>query len=127
MKLSEIARGVQVGVDKDLTAADLEILLAALMTARSKIEPAVHPMPPTAADAHTRSPVVVQRDPDITFAALADGGIRLWLRHAGAGWLAVQFSAEKARLFRDYLIKWVPGAAPVNLINDHSVGGDHLQ
>jgi hypothetical protein len=127
MKLDDLIQVTQIPHDKELTASDIEELIAKLMTLRSQTEPSVHRAPPTPADAATRSTVIVQRDPDISFAALADGGIRLWLRHTGLGWTAVQFSADKARLLRDYLIKWVPGTAPIHLINDEGAGGNRLQ
>lgn len=127
MKLSELPAYAKIAADKDLSAADLEELIVKLMTLRSQTEPPVHSAPPSEKDAHLRSTVAVQNDADVTFAALANGGVRLWFRHNGLGWFVVQYSAEKARLFRDYLIKWVPGEAPVNLINDQSTGGSRLQ
>lgn len=127
MSLSPDKQSIQLSIDDTLSAAQLEALIVRLVTLRSHMEPAVHGSPPTIEDAHSRGNVSVQEDADIRFAALRGGGIRLWLRHVGFGWIAVQFSAEKARLFRDYLIKWAPGTAPMNLIDDDVDGNSTLQ
>lgn len=127
MKLSDLPGYSNIPADQELSASDLETLITKLITLRAQTEPPVHAKPPTPQDAGTRSLVVVQRDPDVTFAALTDGGIRLWFRHAGLGWFPVQLSVEKARLFRDYFVKWVAGEASVNLISDQGSGGSRLQ
>ena len=127
MKISELSAYSQIDLDKVLDANDLENLIVKLAMLRSQTEPPVHRSPPSLADPLSRSNVSVQRDPDIQLAALSDGGIRLWLRHTGLAWMAVQFSPDKARLFRDYLSKWVHGAAPMNLISDEERGSGTLQ
>jgi hypothetical protein len=127
MKLSDLAEYTQIPTDKELSVVDLENLITRLAVLRAQTSPAVLPKAPTAADADSRANVSVQSDPDITIAALASGGARLWLRHEGYGWMAVTFSPDKARVIRDYLVKWVRGAASMNLIDDQPAGGKLLQ
>lgn len=127
MDISDDKKTAHISIKADLDTAALETLIAALAGLRAQMEPAVEHLPPSAADTERRSVVSVQSDPDIVTAALTGGRVRFWLRHTGLGWIAVQLSADKARIVRDYLIKWVPGEAPVNLIGDDNRGGETLQ
>lgn len=122
LKLEDLPELLDMAPDQELTARELETLIVKLMVLRSQTEPPVETSPPSAANAHLRAPVAIPHDPDMAFSALSNGGVRLWFRHPGLGWVPVQMSLERARLLRDYLIKWAPGESPVSLVSEADLG-----
>lgn len=125
MKLADLPEYLQLSPDQELSAHELETIIVKLMVLRANTAPPVHAQPPSAKDADQRAPVAVVKDPEMTLASLKDGGIRLWLRHCGLGWLPVQMSAQRAGMLRDYLINWVEDDTVAAIMAEREAGG-HL-
>ena len=93
---------VQISLNGEFTAAEVEEIIADLAKARAGTAPAVPMEPPTAL--HPRE-ILVQDEAAFTFRKLATGGIRVWLRNEGIGWLAFTLSAKHAAGIREFLNK----------------------
>lgn len=82
---------VTISLNGEFTAAELEEVIQELAVARAGMEPAVPQTLPTSGDAA----VLQQEDASFTVRTLADGGLRIWLRSEGVGWMAFQLSATR--------------------------------
>lgn len=93
---------VRVEVNGDFTADDLDEVIRSLAKARAGLAPAV---PLKAPDGTIESELLVQDDALFKIATLADGGLRIWLRSEGFGWMAFNLSAAQAAGLREFLGK----------------------
>lgn len=92
----------KISINGEFTAEELEEIIADLAKARAGTSPAVPMQPPTAL--HQRK-ILVQEEAAFTFRKLATGGLRVWLRNEGIGWLAFTLSAQHAAGIRELLNK----------------------
>lgn len=88
-------------IARTCNASELELLIHELAELRANMYPGV---PETleaaiAADA----PVLQQDNPSAMFRTLTDGGLRLWIRNLGFGWLAFRFGARDVQTLRELL------------------------
>jgi|SRR5580765_1773385 len=84
-----------------LTALELEELIGELIKARATMAP---PVPDKPEDAPDRT-VLEQNPASFTVRTLADGGLRIWLRNDGLGWLAFQLDQEQRQGLAEFLSK----------------------
>jgi len=82
---------VTISLNGEFTAAELEEVIQELAAARSSMDPPVPLTLPISGDA----PVVLQENSSFTIRTLVDGGLRIWLRSEGMGWMAFQLSASR--------------------------------
>ncbi|MGV7193740.1 hypothetical protein [Xanthomonas axonopodis] len=83
----------------EFTAAELDDVLQELATLRSGMEPAIPDSPGAEAS------VLEQKEPLRIFRTLADGGLRIWLRHDGFGWMPFTLNATERAELADFLGK----------------------
>lgn len=86
----------------EFSATELENIIASLAKARAGTLPPVPASPPTEM---SEQEVLVQDDAQFRFRKLATGGLRIWLRNEGLGWLAFTLSPESAAGIREFLNK----------------------
>ena len=73
-----------------------------LMSTRAGMTPAVPSDPPTEISSEN---VLVQEDALFAIRTLIDGGLRVWLRNEGVGWMAFTLSPANRATLRDFLSK----------------------
>ncbi|HZH42768.1 MAG TPA: hypothetical protein VEY50_01600 [Lysobacter sp.] len=78
-------RRVHITLLGEFTADEIESLIRKLAVTRAGMDPPVPDTPPTA---QTPGEVLVHEDASFSLGELDDGGVRVWLRSDGAGWLA---------------------------------------
>lgn len=83
--------------DTELDAEGVEALIRELAENRARMKPAV----PTAVGMDT--PVLAQEEALFTVRTLADGGLRIWLRNEGLGWLTFQLTKDERQGLADLL------------------------
>jgi len=89
-RLSADARTASINLDATLDAPGVEALMRKLALLRARMRPDVPHM-------HGQDTVLIpEENPALTTAALRDGGVRLWLRHRGYGWLAWKLDESRA-------------------------------
>jgi hypothetical protein len=92
----------RVSLTGEFTASEFEEIIRDLAQARASLQPAVPMRPPST---ENEGDVLLQEDSQFTFAKLATGGLRIWLRNEGIGWLAFNLSATDVRGIREFLAK----------------------
>ena len=92
---------VTTSLNGKFTAAELEDVIKELSIARARMEPAVPLSPPTSSEAS----IVLQENASFTVRTLIDGGLRIWLRSEGIGWIAFQLSATRRQELLEFLGK----------------------
>lgn len=105
--LSPDGRTVRLTIDSKLNAEDLESLISDLALLRGKLNPEVPRECPNLQSSRDVR-VSTQSDPDFQLRLLRDGGIRLWIRNRGLGWLVFDFPVSNACAMRDYLVANTP-------------------
>jgi len=80
---------VRISLNGEFSGPELEEIIRGLAEARAGLEPSVSQEPPTTLDAQ----VLVQEDALFKFRTLTHGGLRIWLRNEGLGWLAFSLTA----------------------------------
>ncbi len=80
---------VQIALDGEYSAAELEELIRHLAKTRAAMLPSVPGEPPTSFDTDALQEI----DPLFKIRALVGGGVRIWLRNEGYGWLPFTLSA----------------------------------
>lgn len=88
-------------LDKECDAGELEELIRNLALARAAMSPAVPDEPPIDGDA------LVEENALFRIRTLANGGLRVYLRSEGIGWIAFSVDAEARERLADFLGKKV--------------------
>jgi hypothetical protein len=93
---------VKVHLDGEFSASELEGIIHRLAQARASLLPAVPRDPPSiASDAEA----LVQEEAEFRVRTLADGGLRIWLRNEGLGWIAFTVSRRDRDSLAEFLSK----------------------
>lgn len=92
----------RIGLSGEFTADEVEELLMGLAKLRSGMLPEV-PQEPPGID----SPKELLPQPDASFRirTRSNGGLRVWLRHAGFGWIPFELGADEAKALHEFLGK----------------------
>lgn len=90
-----------ISLNGEFTATELEEVIQELSKVRAGMEPAVPQTLPTVGD----SAFMEQDETLFTIRTLADGGIRIWLRSEGSGWMAFRLSATRRKELFEFLGK----------------------
>ena len=112
-KISEDGALATVSFQGDVSATQIESLIADLAVIRANMLPAVsnnYNNP----DAMENRNASVQDDAAIFVARLSNGKFRFWLRNIGIGWLAFNVSPVLARGIGEYLLKQTAGLTSVD-------------
>lgn len=98
------------------TAGEIEDLITRLAMLRSGMSP---PVPENRPDAFAEpdKPMLMENEPGLTAALRRNGGIRLWLRNRGIGWMGYEVDAARARAIANYILSRTP-AEDVNLFGE---------
>ena len=88
--VERLGDALRVRIDETLDAAGVEQLMRRLALLRADMQPPV----PTARDPDAST--IAEENPALLIATLRNGGVRLWLRHRGYGWLAWQLDDRSA-------------------------------
>ena len=88
----------------EFTAADLDDIIRELATVRSGMEPSVPQEPPSA---NSEAQSLPQPDALYRIRTRVNGGLRIWLRHAGFGWIPFELGPDEVVKVRDFLGKQV--------------------
>ena len=111
--LAMTKKTVELNINGEHTAAQVDELLSTLALIRADMEP---PVPMTRSElAQETGSILVEDKPSLLMAALRGGGFRLWLRHRGFGWLAYQIDNSTAVGMRQ-LIQQHTAADAFNLV-----------
>lgn len=90
---------LRVELSGNFSAEEMDSVLHELAAARSGMAPEVPSRPPENID------LLIQPDPLFIVRTLADGGIRVYLRHRGFGWIPFTLPADQREAFREFLGK----------------------
>lgn len=90
---------LRIDLNAELDADGVDALIRELAEARSQMLPRV---PTKLLD---DGPAMEQGEPLFSIRTLVDGGLRIWLRSEGMGWLAFRMSAAQREAFREFLDK----------------------
>jgi hypothetical protein len=97
------------------SAEQIEAEIHRLMLVRAAMQPPVPKKLPTATAPGLD--VLIENQPDLSIAARAGGGFRLWLRHSGIGWLGFELDATTAAGTARFISHHTSGVEPVDLIS----------
>lgn len=86
----------------EFTAMELEEIIRDLAQVRAGLKPAVSMQPPSLL---SEGEILVQEESQFAFRKLATGGLRIWLRNEGIGWLAFNLSSAYVLGIREFLNK----------------------
>lgn len=114
MKASDDKMSAKLSIAGTYSSSQLETLITELLILRANLLPEVPLEPPKKSDdpaLHT-SNISVQDNPHWQARPLRDGRIRMYLRHAGLGWMVFNLPVDQACTFRDFLIVNTPKANP---------------
>ena len=98
MSTSGKAAKVSINLNGDFSASEIEEIIRELAKARSGLLPSVAAQPP-----EEHGEVLVQSDTKVSLRTLANGGIRIWLRNDGIGWIAFSLSAQDREGLTEFL------------------------
>jgi hypothetical protein len=90
-----------VALNGTFTAQELEEIIATLAQTRAGMQPAVPQEPPTGLE----TSVPEQESPRFRIRTRAGGGLRIWLRSGGYGWLAFSLTADQRRELVEFIGK----------------------
>lgn len=96
--MSDTAR---VALNGTFTAPEIEQAIAELAQARSALQPAVPSEPPMNLDAS----ILTQSNAQFRIRTRIDGGLRIWLRNEGVGWLTFELDAAAREELRTFLAR----------------------
>jgi len=107
LQLSPDRKALSLQLQAELSATELEALIAELALCRGQMDPPVSLEPPSAKNP---DPIHVsnQDDPIFQLRRLRDGRIRVWLRNHGLGWMVFNIPILQACTMRDYLVANTP-------------------
>ncbi|ESQ14371.1 MAG: hypothetical protein N838_13430 [Thiohalocapsa sp. PB-PSB1] len=98
------AEKIEIDLHGEFSASDLEQIIVSLAKARASLDPPVSNHPP---GEESEEEILIQSDTKFSVRTLANGGIRIWLRNEGIGWLAFTLSAADKDGLREFLGKRV--------------------
>lgn len=107
MKLNADKTRTRIEVQGEFTASELENLITRLAVLRSDMQPPVPENPPDATTDPDK-PILRESDSAMTAAARRNGGIRLWFRNRGLGWIAYEVDPARARGAAKYILSRTP-------------------
>lgn len=84
----------------EFSALEIETLIHELAKTRASLTPQVPLEPPTEASTH---PVLLQDEARIVVRKRVGGGLRIWLRNEGLGWLAYTLTNADSEGLREFL------------------------
>ncbi|WP_298580535.1 hypothetical protein [uncultured Luteimonas sp.] len=92
---------VRIELNGDFSAPQLDEILRDLAKARAGMLPAVPEHPPSLLSAEEE--VLLQDEAKFDIRTLLNGGLRIWLRNEGLGWLAFTLTPAHAASLRVFL------------------------
>ena len=104
MKLTADKTRLQLSLNDDLSAKQVETLISDLAELRANMEPPVPMERPTSPDQR----VSMQDDPSVMAIPLKDGRTRFWIRNHGIGWLVYNFTIQQSISLREFFISNTP-------------------
>jgi hypothetical protein len=102
MDKEEEHQKVKINLNGEFTAPELEDIIAELGKARAGMLPAVSKEPPSV---ESNVDVTVQEETLYSIRTLVSGGVRIWLRNEGFGWLGFTLTPADKEGIRDFLGK----------------------
>lgn len=93
-----------INLNGEFSAIELEEIIRSLIEARASLYPPVPDSPPTE---QSEAEILVQSKARFSVRTLADGGLRIWLRNEGIGWLAFTLDAVAKKGLVEFLGKGV--------------------
>lgn len=108
MQLNSAKTALRLDISGTLSTAEVEKLIGTLADMRAQMEPAV---PDTRPASGTGAPLMIQDDPSFFLASTRDGGIRIWLRSHGLGWLGFSLPLRNAQAMQGFLTRHVEASA----------------
>jgi hypothetical protein len=120
--MSDDKQSARVSIDRMLTAAGIETLIAELAVTRAHMLPAVSDSPSGLDSEDQSHHLSVQENSNVVVARLRDGRIRFWMRNIGIGWMVFNVPIQAACAIRDYLIANTPPAKGGRGLFDKNVG-----
>jgi hypothetical protein len=116
MKLNAERTLATLEVRGTFTATQLEAVITRLAMLRSDMLP---PVPDHRPDATSDpdQPILMESDCALTAALRRNGGIRLWLRNRGLGWMGYEVEPARARAIANYILSRTPDEG-VNLFGE---------
>jgi translation initiation factor 2 beta subunit (eIF-2beta)/eIF-5 len=100
-KMSQESK-IKLNLEGEFSASDIESVIRTLAKARAGLKPQVPENPPTE---YSTDEALVQAESKFSIATLANGGIRIWLRNEGIGWIAFDLGEADKRGIADFLSK----------------------
>jgi hypothetical protein len=116
MQLNSDGTRATIDLRGELTASELEDAITRLAVLRSNMTPPVtekSPNPFTDPD----KPILMESDCALTAALRRNGGIRLWLRNRGFGWVGYEVEPGRARAIANYILSRTPNEG-INLFGE---------
>lgn len=92
---------VRIALNGEFSAPELEEIIRNLAEARAGTLPAVPMQPPSQLGADKQ--LLLQDEAEYAIRKLATGGLRIWLRNEGIGWLAFTLPKASADGLREFL------------------------
>ena len=92
---------LRIELNGDFSAPQLDEILRDLAKARAGMLPAVPEHPPSLLSADEE--ILLQDEAKFDIRALLNGGLRIWLRNEGLGWLAFTLTPAHATSLRVFL------------------------
>lgn len=98
----------RIELNGDFTAEQLEEIIRDFAEVRASLRPSVPMQPPSEMSGAN---VLLQDETQFAFRRLVTGGLRIWLRNEGIGWVAFSLSATDVLGIREFLGQEVAGPA----------------
>lgn len=111
MNLTEDKTRATLAINGTWATTGLEKLIGDLLVLRANMLPPVPYKSPHADQGiEEAAHVSVQNDPYFSIRRVLDGGLRIYLRNEGLGWMVFNVTAAKATAIRDWLAARIPGS-----------------
>jgi hypothetical protein len=117
MRLNADRTVATVEVRGTFTAPQLEAEITRLAMLRSRMLPPVPEHRPDVEDDPDK-PILMESEPALTAALRRDGGIRLWLRNRGIGWMGYEVEPSRARAIAKYILSRTADDGTVDLFSE---------
>ena len=95
---------LKIDLQGEFSATELEEIISDLAKARSGMSPDVPRFPP---DIDSDKEIIVHEDALFSIRNLANGGVRVWLRSEGFGWVTFNLSAKDREGLSNFLLKQI--------------------
>jgi len=92
----------KIQLNGEFSATELEAVIRTLAEARAGLDPPVPDLPPTEL---STDEILVQSEAKFRIRKIASGGLRIWLRNEGIGWLAFTMSTTDKLGLLEFLSK----------------------